>query len=75
MSHPGPSQALNPFPLASREQLIMQHHRFPQHVSQGMEPNGQVTFIAEIIICTLSSNDAIAELQMEQIWSTGQERG
>lgn len=74
LSHPGPSQTLNPsFPLAPQEKLIMQHYPFPQHLPQGMEWNGQVTFIAETIICMSSSTEAIAELQME-IWSIEEKR-
>lgn len=75
LSHPVPSQALNtPSPLAPQEKLIMQYYPFPQHVPQGMEWNGQVTFIAEVIICISSSNEALAEIQMEQIWSIEQKR-
>lgn len=39
-----------------------------------MEWNGQLTFIAEVIICISSSNEALAEIQMEQIWSIEQKR-
>lgn len=75
LSLPGPSQALNPsFPLAPQEKLITQHYPFPQHLPQGMEWNGQVTFVAEIIIYMSSSNDPIVELQLEQIGSVEQKK-
>lgn len=39
-----------------------------------MEWNGQVTFVAEIIIYMSSSNDPIVELQLEQIGSVEQKK-